>query len=94
MTALTVESIKTFSDLCVFSGPGGIEIARTEEHMQELTRRLTSAKAWGVPDELITPEQVQEKVPFSTCPDVGVPKTSWWSTQTLKPQFFSALIVS
>ncbi|MDP6792883.1 MAG: FAD-dependent oxidoreductase [Anaerolineales bacterium] len=76
MTALTVESIKTFSDLGVFTGPGGIEIARTEERMQELTRRLTSAKAWGVPGELITPEQVKEKVPFI---NAGLVKGGFWS---------------
>ncbi|MDP7346031.1 MAG: FAD-binding oxidoreductase, partial [Anaerolineales bacterium] len=81
MTALTVESIKTFNDLGMFTEPGGIELARTDERMQELTRRLTSAKSWGVPAELITPEQVKEKVPFVNtdlikggfwCPTAGV----------------------
>ena len=64
MTALTVESISTFKDLGMFTGPGGIELARTDERMQELTRRLASAKSWGVPAEIITPDQVKERLPF------------------------------
>jgi glycine cleavage system aminomethyltransferase T/glycine/D-amino acid oxidase-like deaminating enzyme len=33
--------------------------------MQELTRRVTSSKSWGIePVELLTPAQVKEKVPF------------------------------
>ena len=44
---------------------GGIEIARTEERMQELTRRMTSARTWGIePVSLLNPEQVKELVPF------------------------------
>jgi hypothetical protein len=44
--------------------PAAIEVARTEERMEELRRRMSSAKAWGIPAELVTPEQVVEKVPF------------------------------
>jgi glycine cleavage system aminomethyltransferase T/glycine/D-amino acid oxidase-like deaminating enzyme len=44
---------------------GGIEVARTEERMEELRRRVTSAKAWGVePVALLTPAEVKELVPF------------------------------
>ena len=32
--------------------------------MEELRRRMTSAKAWGIEAELVSPEFVQEKVPF------------------------------
>ena len=39
-------------------------MARTEERMEELRRRMSSAKAWGIEAELVTPEFVQEKVPF------------------------------
>ena len=64
MTLLTLDSIQQFKYLGVFTESGGIELARTEERMQELTRRLSSAKAWGVPAELLTSEQVKEKLPY------------------------------
>ena len=60
---------------------GGIEVARTQERMNELERRMTSAKAWGVEAELLTPAQVKELVPFINadvilggfhCPTVSV----------------------
>jgi glycine/D-amino acid oxidase-like deaminating enzyme len=65
MTSLTLESMRQYRDLDVFVESGGIEIARTEERMQELTRRMASAKSWGIePVELLTPEQVRERVPY------------------------------
>jgi glycine cleavage system aminomethyltransferase T/glycine/D-amino acid oxidase-like deaminating enzyme len=65
MTLLTLESMRQYKDLGVFIESGGIEIARTDERMQELTRRVVSAKSWGIePVELLTPEQVKDKVPF------------------------------
>jgi glycine cleavage system aminomethyltransferase T/glycine/D-amino acid oxidase-like deaminating enzyme len=65
MTSLTLESMRQYKDLEVFVESGGIEIARTEERMQELTRRVVSARSWGIePVELLTPEQVKDKVPF------------------------------
>ena len=48
----------------VFTQSGGFEIARTEERMEELRRRMSSAKAWGIESELVTPAFVKEKVPF------------------------------
>jgi glycine cleavage system aminomethyltransferase T/glycine/D-amino acid oxidase-like deaminating enzyme len=65
MTSLTLESMRQYKDLEVFIESGGIEIARTDERMQELTRRVVSAKSWGIePVELLTPQQIKEKVPF------------------------------
>jgi glycine cleavage system aminomethyltransferase T/glycine/D-amino acid oxidase-like deaminating enzyme len=65
MTALTLESVRQYQELGVFTESGGIEVARTEERMQELERRMTSAKAWGVePVSLVTPAEVKELVPF------------------------------
>jgi glycine cleavage system aminomethyltransferase T/glycine/D-amino acid oxidase-like deaminating enzyme len=44
---------------------GGIEVARTEERMEELRRRMSSAASWGVePVSLVTPAEVKELVPF------------------------------
>ena len=49
----------------MFTESGGIEIARNQERMQELSRGMASAKAWGIePVSLITPEEVKELVPF------------------------------
>ncbi len=65
MTQLTLESMRQYVDLGVFVESGGIEIARTQERMQELTRRMVSAAAWGIePVSLITPAEVRRLVPF------------------------------
>ena len=65
MTSLTLESMRQYKDLDVFIESGGIEVARTAERMQELTRRMASAKSWGIePVELLTPQQVKDLVPF------------------------------
>jgi glycine cleavage system aminomethyltransferase T/glycine/D-amino acid oxidase-like deaminating enzyme len=65
MTLLTLESLRQYRDLDVFIESGGIEIARTEERMQELARRMASARSWGIePVSLLNPEQVKELVPF------------------------------
>jgi glycine cleavage system aminomethyltransferase T/glycine/D-amino acid oxidase-like deaminating enzyme len=65
MTLLTLESLRQYKELEVFIQSGGIEIARTEERMQEFDRRITSARAWGIePVSLLNPEQVRELVPY------------------------------
>ena len=65
MTALTLESMRQYKDLGVFTESGGIEVARTEERMQELHRRMSSAAAWGVePVSMVTPAEIKELVPF------------------------------
>ena len=61
---ITLDSVRQYKELGVFTESGGFEVARTEERMEELRRRMSSAKAWGIPAELVTPEQVAEKVPF------------------------------
>src|ERR1700744_5444092 len=45
MTQLTAESVRQYSEWGVFTQSGGIDVARTEERMQELRRRMASAKA-------------------------------------------------
>jgi glycine cleavage system aminomethyltransferase T/glycine/D-amino acid oxidase-like deaminating enzyme len=65
MTALTVESVRQYRELGVLTQSGGIEVARTPERMQELTRRMASAKAWGIdPVSLVTPAEVKDLVPY------------------------------
>src|ERR1700760_1145962 len=64
MFELTRDSTEQYQELGVFTTSGGIEVARTEARMQELRRRLTKAKAWGIPAELLTPDAVQKLVPY------------------------------
>ena len=65
MTQLTLESMRQYQEMGVFTESGGIEVARTEERMEELRRRMASAKAWGIePVSLVTPAEVKELVPF------------------------------
>jgi glycine cleavage system aminomethyltransferase T/glycine/D-amino acid oxidase-like deaminating enzyme len=64
MFELTRDSTEQYKTLGVFTESGGIEVARTAERMQELRRRITKAKAWGIPAEMLTPEGVQKLVPY------------------------------
>ena len=65
MTQLTLESVRQYEQLGVLTVCGGIEVARTEERMEELRRRMASAKAWGIePVSLVTPAEIKELVPF------------------------------
>jgi len=65
MTALTVESVRQYRELSVFTESGGIEVARTPERMQELTRRMASAKSWGIePVSLVSPAETKKLVPY------------------------------
>ncbi|HWJ33040.1 MAG TPA: FAD-dependent oxidoreductase, partial [Gaiellaceae bacterium] len=65
MTQLTLESVRQYQEAGVFTQSGGIEVARTEERMQELRRRVASAKAWGIDDvSILTPAEVKELVPY------------------------------
>jgi glycine cleavage system aminomethyltransferase T/glycine/D-amino acid oxidase-like deaminating enzyme len=65
MTALTRDSLRQYEELGVLTTCGGIEVARTEERMEELRRRMASAASWGVDDvSLLTPAEVKQLVPF------------------------------
>ena len=64
MTALTRDSTEQYIELGVHTVSGGIEVARTQERLEEFNRRITSSIAWGEPSELLTPAQVKELVPF------------------------------
>src|SRR5438477_5757448 len=65
MTALTVESVRQYQELEVFTQSGGIEVARTHERMQELTRRLASGRSWGIePTSLVSPAEIKQLVPY------------------------------
>ena len=65
MTALTTESVRQYQELGVFTRSGGIEVARTQERMQELTRRIVSGKSWGIEGmSLVSPDEVKQLVPY------------------------------
>ncbi len=64
MTDLTADSVAQYKEMDVFTQSGGIEVARTEERMEELRRRMSSAKAWGIEARLVTPDEIAEMVPF------------------------------
>src|SRR5947208_16290415 len=64
ITDLTLDSVEQYRELGVLTECGGFEVARTEERMEELRRRMSSAKAWGIDAEIVSPAFVKEKVPF------------------------------
>ena len=64
ITDLTLDSVRQYKEMGVFTESGGFELARTEERMEELRRRMSSARAWGIEAELVSPDFVKEKVPF------------------------------
>ena len=81
MALLGVQSANQYRDVQRSVDSGGIEVARTEERWQELQRRMTSARAWGVDAQLLSPAEVKELVPFVNeeiilggfyCPSVSV----------------------
>src|SRR5881628_4259491 len=65
MTQLTLDSMRQYRETGTLHECGGIEVARTEERMEELRRRMASAKSWGVDGcRLISPAEIKELVPF------------------------------
>ncbi|GAC1664098.1 MAG: hypothetical protein NVS9B8_03950 [Candidatus Limnocylindrales bacterium] len=65
MAALTIESARQYRDWGVYTECGGLEVARSETRMNELRRRMDSAKNWGIDDaRLVTPAEIKDLVPF------------------------------
>ena len=65
MTQLTLDSMRQYAAAGTLIECGGIEVARTEERLEELRRRMASAKSFGVDGvRLVTPAEVKELVPF------------------------------
>ena len=61
---LTLDSQRQYEEMGVNVTCGGIEVARTEERMEELRRRMSSAKNWDMEAHLVTPAEIKELVPF------------------------------
>jgi len=64
MAHLTLDSIEQYKELGVFTESGGIEVARTEERMEEFRRRMASSNAWGIESTMLTVDEVKEMVPY------------------------------
>ena len=65
ITQLTLDSMRQYADLGVVIPCGSMEVARSEERLQELRRRIASARAWGVEAELIGPQEIKGLVPYA-----------------------------
>ncbi len=61
---LTMDSVRLYKELGVFTECGGIEVARTEERLEEFRRLMGSSKKWGIESHYVTPAEVKEMVPF------------------------------
>lgn len=71
LTKFADYSRKVYSDLegedgeQAYNQVGGVEVARSDERMDYLQRRVEWAKSWGISDpQLLSPEEVQEKLPL------------------------------
>jgi glycine cleavage system aminomethyltransferase T/glycine/D-amino acid oxidase-like deaminating enzyme len=64
MMELTADSTSQYTELGVFTRSGGVEVARRPERMIELRRRCSAAKAWGIPAQLVSPDEVAKLVPY------------------------------
>jgi glycine cleavage system aminomethyltransferase T/glycine/D-amino acid oxidase-like deaminating enzyme len=64
MMELTRDSAEQYKALGVFTESGGIEVARTAERMEELRRRGSAARAWGIPADHLSPGEVAKLVPY------------------------------
>src|SRR3954449_10002191 len=53
ITDLTLDSVRQYQEMGVFTQSGGFELARTPARMEELRRRMSSARAWGIEAELV-----------------------------------------
>jgi glycine cleavage system aminomethyltransferase T/glycine/D-amino acid oxidase-like deaminating enzyme len=64
MTKFTLDSVRQYREFGTFIQSGGIEVARTTERLEELKRRLASAKSWGIDASVISPAEVKRLVPY------------------------------
>lgn len=64
MTQITQDSVRQYQELGVFRRSGGLELARNRANLEELKRRVASAKCWGEEAELVSPSEVKKLMPF------------------------------
>src|SRR5215207_247952 len=64
MTGFAQETVRLFGELGCYHAVGGIEVAASEARWEELHRRLGRTMSYGLPAELLAPEQVRELIPL------------------------------
>ena len=64
MTQITLDSTEQYKAMGVHRESGGIELAQTQERLEELKRRAASAKCWGIEAELLDPDGVLKLFPW------------------------------
>ena len=71
LTRMMMDSVALYRTLdCGWVECGGIRLACSEEREQEVLRQVAWAKTFGLPLELISPEQAQELFPLMVTDDV------------------------
>ena len=71
MAEFAKETVELYSSLQLDGQPcwfpvGSLEVAWTEERLEELKRRAGFAKTWGIEAEVISATEAREKLPFLT----------------------------
>ncbi len=64
MAELTLESARQYKDWGVYTTCGGLEVARTQTRLEEIRRKVDSAKNWGIDAYLVSPAEIKKLVPF------------------------------
>ncbi|MFD1514320.1 GcvT family protein [Halomarina rubra] len=65
MTKTAYYTSRLLSEAGVYDEVGGIEVARSDERMDFLQRRVENARAYGLPDpQLLDPEEVADRLPL------------------------------
>ncbi len=64
MAELTLESARQYQDWDVYTMCGGLEVARSQERLNELRRKVDSSKNWGINSRMVTPAEIKALVPF------------------------------
>src|SRR5689334_5828644 len=73
LTRLMMDSVEPYRTLdCGWVECGGIRLACTPEREQEIQRQVAWARTFGLPLELISPEEAQERFPLMVTDGVRV----------------------
>jgi len=64
MAELTLESARQYKEWGVYTTCGGLEVARSQTRLEEIRRKVDSAKNWGIDARLVTPAEIKALVPF------------------------------
>ena len=84
ITDLTLDSMLQYKEMGVFTESGGFELARTEERMEELRRRMSSARGLGHRGRAGRPRvrearRCRSSRPTSSSGRSGPRASAWWT---------------